>query len=143
MSSLAPSTPTHRVERSFDVALFVGSLAAAAMLISKGINDIRGSDGWPGWLELVYVVSVMAVVSALVLAGWSKWKLARLTAATEDERTRATHTHATAAALGGALTVQLPFFFRVDVPSVAQAQFTVAAAVLTYGAIRLWLSRDA
>lgn len=143
MSSLALSTPAHRAERWFDIALFFGSLAAAAMLVSKGINDIRASDDWPRWLELVYVVSVITVIAALVVGGWSRWKLAKLTAVTEDERTHAASTRATAAALGGALCAQLPFFFRVDVPSVAQAQFTVAAAVLTYSAMRLWLNRDA
>ncbi|MBW3671884.1 MAG: GNAT family N-acetyltransferase, partial [Acidobacteria bacterium] len=37
-----------------------------------------------------------------------------------DERTAATHLRATATALVGVLAVQVPFFFRVEVPSVAQ-----------------------
>jgi hypothetical protein len=48
-----------------------------------------------------------------------------------------------AAALVGVLCAQLPFFFHVETASVAQAKFTVAAALLTYGTARLWFNRDA
>jgi uncharacterized membrane protein len=141
-----PPTPirtrryTHRL---FDVALFVWGAAAAVNLAATGANDARQAAGWPGWLELVYLCSFLVAVPALAVAGWAKVRLKRLGAVVEDERTADTHLRSMAAALVGVLAVQLPFFVRAETASVAQAKFTVAAALVTYGAARLWFNRDA
>ncbi|HEX8629638.1 MAG TPA: hypothetical protein VF755_15840 [Catenuloplanes sp.] len=132
-----------RLGRLVDVALFAWGAAAATVLVTNGLNDARQAPGWPRWLELTYLVGVLLAVPALLLAGWAKSRLKKLGAVLEDERTEATHTRSMATALVGVLAVQLPFFFRVETASVAQAKFTVAAALLTYGAARLWFNRDA
>lgn len=145
---MSSSTPTvvhsrRHIHRLLDVALFVWGVAAATVLVTKAVNDVRSGQGWPRWLELCYVVGVLVAVPSVLLAGWAKARLKRLGAVLQDERTDATHVRSLAAALVGVLCAQLPYFFHVDVPSVAQAQFTVAAALLTYGAARLWLNREA
>jgi uncharacterized membrane protein len=126
----------------FDVALFVWGAAAAVNLAATGAIDAQQSAGWPGWLELVYLCSFLLAVPALAVATWAKLRLKRLGAVVEDERTADTHLRSTAAALVGVLAVQLPFFFRVETPSAAQAKFTVAAALVVYGAARLWFNRE-
>lgn len=145
MASASPApAPTRRhTRRLFDVTLFVWGAAAAVNLAATGANDARQAAGWPGWLELVYLSSLLLAVPALAMAGWAKVRLKRLGAVVEDERTADTHRRSLAAALVGVLVVQLPFFFRVETPSVAQAKFTVAAALVTYGAARLWFNREA
>ncbi len=145
MASASPaSARTRRHPRwLFDVALFAFGATAAANLAATGANDARQSAGWPGWLELVYLCSFLLAVPALAVAAWAKLRLKRLGAVVEDERTADTHLRSMAAALAGVLAVQLPFFFRVETPSVAQAKFTVAAALVTYGAARLWFNREA
>lgn len=132
-----------RLGRLFDVALFAWGAASATALVANGVHDSRQAPGWPRWLELTYLLGVLLAAPALLAAGWAKTRLKKLGAVLADERTEATHTRAMAAALTGVLCVQVPFFFRVETASVAQAQFTVAAALLTYGAARLWLNRDA
>ncbi|TDB79124.1 MULTISPECIES: hypothetical protein [unclassified Micromonospora] len=139
--------PNARSGRSFarllDAATFVWGVAGATALVSKGAHDAGGQVGWPRWWELTYVTAVVVAGMALAVAGWAKWRARHAGAVLADERTAATHLRATAAALVGALAVQLPFFFRIEVPSVAQAQFTVAGALAAYGAARLWFNRDA
>lgn len=127
----------------FDAALFVCGAAAATALVTKGIHDARPADAWPRWLELVYVVAVVLAVPALLAAGWAKLRLNRLGAVIDDERTAENHWRSTGAALAGVLLVQVPFFLRVEVSSLAQAQFTVAAGLLVYGAAWLWHNREA
>ncbi|HYN97799.1 MAG TPA: hypothetical protein VES42_28500 [Pilimelia sp.] len=132
-----------RTHRLFDVALFVWGTAAATTLVTNGINDARRAGGWPRALELTYLAAVIVAVPALLLAGWAKARLTRLGAVLADERTAASHTRSMAVALVGVTCVQLPFLFRVETPSVAQAKFTLAAALLSYGVARLWFNRDA
>ncbi len=130
------------IRRLFDAALFVWGVAAAVNLVASGANDARQTNGWPGWLELVYLSSVLLAVPALGAAVWAKARLRRLGAVVEDERTAHTHLRSMATALLGALAVQAPFFFHAQTPSVAQAKFTVAATLMTYGAARLWFNRE-
>ncbi|GIH73948.1 hypothetical protein [Planobispora longispora] len=127
----------------FDGALFAWGVAAAANLIAAGVNDARQSDVWPHWLELIYLLSFLLAIPALVVAVWAKATLKRMGAVVEDERTVITNRHASAVALGGALAAQAPYFFDVTTVSSAQAKFTVAAALVSYGAARLWLNREA
>jgi hypothetical protein len=144
MASTRP-TPVHarrHTRRIFDVALFAWGAAAAVNLAATGANDARQASGWPGWLELIYLCSLLLAVPALAVAVWAKFRLKHLGAVVEDERTADTHVRSMAAALVGTLTVQLPYFFRAETPSVAQAKFTVAAALVTYGAARLWFNRE-
>jgi hypothetical protein len=140
--SASADTRQH-ARRLFDVALFVWGAAAAVNLAATGANDARQATGWPGWLELVYLCSFLVALPALAVAGWAKVRLRRLGAVVADEFTADTHLRSMAAALVGVLAVQLPFLFRVETPSVAQAKFTVAAALVTYGAARLWFNRGA
>lgn len=142
-ASPAPVRTCRHTRRLFDVALFVWGAAAAVNLAATGANDARQAAGWLGWLELVYLCSFLLAVPALASAVWAKVRLKRLGAVVEDERTADTHLRSMAAALVGVLAVQLPFFFRAETPSVAQAKFTVAAALVTYGAARLWFNREA
>ena len=132
-----------RLGRTFDVALFAWGAASATALVTNGLNDVRQTPGWPRWLELIYLTGVLLAVPALLIAGWAKTRLTKAGAVLADERTEATHVRSMAAALVGVLSVQLPFFFHVETASVAHAKFTVAAALLTYGAARLWFNRDA
>ncbi|MDI6104092.1 hypothetical protein QLQ12_36425 [Actinoplanes sp. NEAU-A12] len=132
-----------RLGRLLDVALLAWGASSAVALLANGINDVRQAPGWPRWLELTYLVGVLLAVPALLVAYWAKSRLKQLGAVLDDEQTAATHTRSMAAALVGVLCVQLPFFFHVEIASVAQAKFTVAAALVTYGAARLWLNRDA
>jgi hypothetical protein len=129
--------------RLFHAATVVWGMTGAAALVAKGVHDARAGGAWPRWLELVYVSAVIVAVAALAAAGWAGWRARRVGAVIDDERTAATRLRSTAAALSGALAVQLPFFFRAEVPSIAQAQFTVAGALAAYGAARLWLDRAA
>lgn len=142
-ATTARSRSRQRLGRLFDVALFAWGAAAATVLVTNGFNDARQAPGWPRWLELTYLAGVLLAVPALLVAGWAKTRLTKLGAVLDDERTEATHTRAMSIALVGVLAVQLPFFFRVETASVAHAKFTVAAALLTYGAARLWFNRDA
>ncbi|GIF42860.1 hypothetical protein [Actinoplanes xinjiangensis] len=137
------SLASARTRRLFDVALFVWGAAAAVNLAATGANDARQSAGWPYWLELVYLCSFLLAVPALAVAAWAKRRLKRHGAVVEDERTVDTHLRSLAAALAGVLAVQLPYFFQVETPSAAQAKFTVAAALVVYGAARLWFNREA
>ena len=139
-STTAPSR--RRMHRLLDTAVFVWGAASAIVLITKAANDVRAQPGWPRGLELAYLLGVVVAVSALLVAGWAKARLRRLRAVLEDERTVATHVRSMATALVAVLGVQLPFFFHVETPSVAQAKFTIAAALLTYGAARLWFNRE-
>ena len=132
-----------RLGRMFDIALFAWGAASATVLVTNGLNDARQAPGWPRWLELTYLTGILLAVPALLLAGWAGSRLRKLGAVLDDERTRATHTRAMATALVGVLAAQLPFFFHIETASVAQGKFTVAAALLTYGAARLWFNRDA
>ena len=141
--SPAPASSRRHTRRLFDVALFVWGAAAAVNLAATGANDARQAAGWPGWLELVYLCSFLLALPALAVAAWAKVRLKRLGAVVEDERTSETHLRSMAAALVGVLAVQLPFFFHAETPVVAQAKFTVAAALVTYGAARLWFNREA
>ncbi|HWH00506.1 MAG TPA: hypothetical protein VNV66_14545 [Pilimelia sp.] len=138
-----PAAAARRMSRLFDTATFVWGAAGAAALVAKGLHDAGGGTDWPRWLELTYVSAVVVAAAALLLAGWARTRARRSGAVLVDERVTLTHLRATGAALVGALGVQLPFFFRVEVPSVAQAQFTVGAALIAYGAARLWLNRAA
>lgn len=143
MSSIAVAAKSRqRLGRLFDVALFTLGVAAATALVTNGFNDARQSTGWPRWLELLYLAGVLIAIPALIAAGWAKFRLRRLGAVIEDERTEATHLRSAAVALAAALCMQLPYFFRAETASVAQAKFTVAAALLAYGIARLWFSRD-
>ncbi|TDB75465.1 hypothetical protein [Micromonospora sp. KC723] len=121
---------------------FLWGVAGATALVFKGAHDAGGQGSWPRWWELTYVTAVALALAALAVAGWAKWRARRAGAVLGDERTVATHLRATAAALIVVLAAQVPYFFRVDVPSIAQAQFTVAAALAAYGAARLWCNRD-
>jgi hypothetical protein len=136
-------TVRRHTRRLSDVALFVWGAAAAVNLVATGANDADRTAGWPRWLELVYFCSFLLAVPALAMAVWARRRLKRLGAVIEDERTTDTHLRSMAAALGGVLAVQLPFLFRVETVSSAHAKLTVAAALLTYGAARLWFNRDA
>lgn len=142
LASPASVGTRRHIRRLFDAALFVWGVAAAVNLVTSGANDAREANGWPGWLELVYLSSLLLAVPALGAAVWAKARLKRLGTVVEDERTEHAHLSSMATALLGALAVQLPFFFHVETPSVAQAKFTVAAALVTYGAARLWFNRD-
>lgn len=126
----------------FDVALFVWGAAAAVNLAATGANDARRSAGWPGWLESVYLCSFLLALPALAVAVWAKLRLKRLGAVVADERTADTHLRSMAAALVGVLAVQVPFLLHAETPSVALAKFTAAAALMTYGAARLWFNRE-
>ncbi|WP_117210875.1 hypothetical protein [Allorhizocola rhizosphaerae] len=130
------------VSRLYDGALFAWGAAAASALAAKGIHDVRATDGWPRGLELAYAAAVVVAVVSVVLAGVLKLRLRARGTVLADEGTADTHRRSMAAATYGALTVQLPFFFGVQVSSIAQAQFTVAGALLCYGAARLWLGRE-
>ena len=141
-STWANAPSRRRLGRLFDIALFVWGAASAAVLVANGLNDARQEPGWPRWLELIYLAGVLLAVPALLVAGWAKTRLRKLGAVLADERTEATHLRATAVALVGVLCVQLPFFFHVETAAVAQAKFTVAGALVAYGAARLWFNRD-
>ncbi len=137
------SADDRRMRRLFDLGLFLLGAAAAAALIAKGAHDARAGDGWPRWLELVYLAGILTAAAALLMAGFAKARLRSRRVVLDDERTADTHMRAMSGALLGVLAVQVPFFLRVQIASVAQAQFTVAAALLTYGTFRLWLNREA
>jgi hypothetical protein len=137
-----PSAVDRRMHRLFDLTLFLFGVAAAVALVAKGVNDARAAEGWPQWLELLYAAAVLTAAGALTAATWTKTRLRKQRVVLDDERTADTHLRARSGALVGVLAVQVPFLVRVQVPSIAQAQFTVAAALLTYGAVRLWLNRE-
>jgi hypothetical protein len=132
-----------RIHHLLDIALFVWGSATAASLVTSGIADARQSVPWPRSLDLAFAVAVVIAVPALLAAGWAKRRLRTLGAVLDDERTAVTHLRSLAAALGGTLAAQLPFFFHVELPAAAQAKLTVAAALVCYGAARLWLNREA
>ncbi|MEV4641257.1 hypothetical protein AB0J80_28335 [Actinoplanes sp. NPDC049548] len=134
--------PRRRAHRVFDTAVFLWGTAGAVTLVIGAVQDIRGG-AWPLPLDVVNGVAVCVAVLALAVAGAAWLRLRSLRAVVEDERTRETHLRSSTAALLGTLAVQLPFFFHVSVPSVAQAKLTVAAALTVYGATRWWLNRDA
>jgi hypothetical protein len=143
---MTPPASVHarqRTGRLLDVALLVSAVAASVNLITSGVNDARQPAGWLSWLEVVYLCSFLLAVPALALVAWTKARLQRLGAVVEDERTADTHLRSMTAALIGVLAVQLPFFFSAETPSVAQAKFTVAAALVAYSAARLWFNREA
>jgi hypothetical protein len=131
-----------RLRRLFDVAVFVWGAAAATTLLIGATHDVRGG-AWPTGLDVAYGAAVIVAAVAVLGAGWARLRLRSLRAVLEDERTQETHLRSCTTALFGALAVQLPFFFHVDVPSVAQAKLTVATTLATYGVTRLWLNRDA
>ena len=142
MSAAVAVDPRRRVHRVFDSAVFVWGVGAAATLVLTAVHDARGG-GWPRALDVAVGAAVTIAAVALLVGGWARLRLRSLHAVLEDERTRETHLRAGAAALMGALAVQLPFFFHLEVPSVVQAKLTVAAALAVYGTTRLWLNRDA
>ncbi len=126
----------------FDAAVFVWGAASAATLVPGGVHDVQGGP-WPRWLDVLNAAAIVTAAVALLVAGWARLRLRRLQVITEDERTAQTHLRSCGAALVGVLVAQLPFLFHVEVPSVAHAKFTAAAALAAYGATRLWLNRDA
>lgn len=123
-------------------AVLVCGAAAATTFVVGAVHDIEGG-AWPRWLDLINAGAIVVALVALLAAGWARLKLRRLRAVTEDERTAHTHLQSCAAALFAAIAVQMPFLFRVDVPSMAQAKFTIAASMSAYGIARLWFNRDA
>ena len=143
MTSLSINSVRARRSRLFDGALFAWGVAAAVNLVASGVNDAQPGDGWPQGLEPVYLLSFLLAVPALAVALWAKVTLKRMGVVVEDERTVSANRHASAVALSGALAVQLPYFFGLTTASAAQAKFTVAAALVSYGAARLWLNREA
>lgn len=143
MSQSISAGSRRRTQRLFDVALLIWGVASATVFAASAANDARQAAGWPRWLELIYLLAVIAAVPALATAGWAKARLRKMGAVLQDEWTAVTHVRSMAAGLVGVLAVQLPFFFHVETPSVAQAKLTVAAALVTYGAARLWFNREA
>jgi uncharacterized membrane protein len=142
MAETMSASSRRQLHRLSDVAVFVWGAAAATTLVISAVHDVRGG-AWPPRLDAAHGAAVIVAAVAVLAAGWARLRLRRLRAVLEDERTQGTHLRACATALSGALAVQLPFFFHVDVPSVAQAKLTVAATLVAYGAARLWLNRDA
>jgi hypothetical protein len=131
------------LHRVFDMAELVLGVAAATALVAKGAHDARTAGAWPRWLELTYVVAVLVAVPAVLVAAWARLRVRRHGIVIVDERTVGTHLQSMGVALIGVLAVQLPYFFRVEISSLAQAQFTVAAALVVYGVARLWFNREA
>jgi small basic protein len=131
-----------QLHRLFDIAVFVWGAATATMLAISAAHDIQGGP-WPPALDAAHGVAVIVAGVAALSAGWARLRLRKLRAVLEDERTADTYLRCCTAALIGALTVQLPFLFDVQTPSVAQAKMTLAAALAVYGAAQLWLNRDA
>jgi uncharacterized membrane protein len=142
MSAPAVASSRRSLQRVFDGAVCGWAAASAANLIIGAAHDVQGG-AWPTGLDVANAASIVVAVVALASAGWARLRLRRLRAVMEDERTQETHLRACAAALLGALAAQLPFFFHVEIPSVAHAKLTVAAALAGYGTTRLWLNRDA
>ncbi len=93
-------------------------------------------------MKPVYPLSFLMAVPALAMAVWAKVTLKRMGAVVEDERTTSTSRHASSIALSGAPAAQLPYFFGVTTVSGAQAKFTVAEALVSHGAARLWFNRE-
>ena len=142
MSETVLAGSRRQLHRLFDIAVFVWGAATATMLVIGATHDIQGG-AWPPRLDAAQGVAVIVAGVAVLTAGWAWLRLRRLRAVLEDERTADTYLRCCTAALTGALAVQLPFFFHVQVPSMAQAKLTVAATLAVYGAAQLWLNRDA
>ncbi|MFI6507254.1 hypothetical protein ACIBCT_06595 [Streptosporangium sp. NPDC050855] len=143
MPSMSINPARARRSRLFDGALFTWGVAAAVNLTATGVHDAQQGGDWPSGLELAYLLSFLLAVPALAVAVWAKVTLKRMGAVVEDERTVSANRHASTIALSGALAAQLPYFFDVTTTSGAQAKFTIAAALVSYGAARLWLTREA